>query len=547
VIRAGTISAISHAMIYVGGGNVVEAVGDGVREVPVSLAINGAILAVAYRDPRVDAAKAAAIVAYARSQVGQPYNYAGVTRVGWRILHPLQARIFDAIRDRFGADDNSAHSFYCSELVFSAFEAAGIPLVAQRADASTPEDLVRLTGGGLTYVGHLVASDTLFGIAMSLGGSDNPEYDVALIAQPDKNACWAASMAMLLSYRRAASFSPETLANEVGRSLASSYSWDLLTAVRDRYGFTAIAQPSNTSLYHTPQQWAEWLNQYGPLWVVIVGAPHAVVIGGIRGNLADPASVQVKVLNPWDTRIAFDNDPVAFNPPNSGYQDWLSFNQFAGDFGNMAQPDYGNWRVLYLPASAAAAQTLGLGGRLRLARPPKPIRALADDPLAPAQVAEPIEPSRVPGTRMSVSRGSAGASRWALDQLEGLKAPAAPGMVVSPSQTSDVNIELGAWPAIEGQDSPLPLTVSFRSNAQGAVGDVQIRAGTPANLTYGVDVMARIDNDVDAGNVAALKVGIDYRFSGFAQGGPAARIELRLLGDGRYERVNRWVSTAAAA
>jgi hypothetical protein len=91
------------------------------------------------------------------------------------------------------------------------------------------------------------------------------------------------------------------------------------------------------------------------------------------------------------------------------------------------------------------------------------------------------------------------------------------------------------------------LTLSFRANQQGGVGDVQIRAGTPANLAYGIDVSARIDNDADVGAVAALKVGIDYRFSGLAQGAPSARIELRLLGDGRWERVNRWLTTTAAA
>ncbi|MGH8077209.1 MAG: papain-like cysteine protease family protein, partial [Lysobacter sp.] len=364
----------------------------------------------------------------------------------------------------------------------------------------------------------------------------------------NKDACWAAAMAMLLSWRRKASTSPETLANEVGGSLASSYNWDLLEAVRTRYGFEMVAQPSNTSLYHSPQQWAEWLNRFGPLWVLIVGAPHAVVIAGIRGNLADPASVQVKVLNPWDTRVAFDSDPITFRPANNGYQDWLSFNQFAADFGNMAEPDYGNWRVLHLPATAAAAQTLG-ARELRLARPPS-VRTLqgSSDMIGSAgEAREPVEPSRVPGTRMSVLRGSAGASRWSLDQLEGQKMPAVAGPAVSQSATTDVNIELGAWPAIEGEAAPLPLTVSFRTTAQGSVGDVQIRAGVPAELGYGVEVVARIDDDGDVGNVAAVRIGIDYRFNGFAQDAPAARIDLRLLGDGRYERVNRWLTTSQAA
>ncbi|KAB8194961.1 hypothetical protein FKV24_005700, partial [Lysobacter maris] len=366
-IRAGTLSAISHAMVYVGDGNVVEAVGDGVREVPLATAIEPAILAVAYRDPRVDASRAQAIVDFARAQVGRPYNYGGVARAGYRILFPFSSRVLDAIRDIAGVDDDTARSFYCSELVYAAFEAAGIPLDTASGDPGTPDDLVQLRHGSLGYVGHLKARDELLGIALALStralrAADSPrtrvralqdegpsDYPVALIPQPDKNACWAASMAMLLSYRRSQSISPETLAQEVDASLSTSYDWDLLENVRDRYGFSVIPQPSNASLYHSPQEWARWLSLHGPLWVVIVGAPHAVVVAGIRGDLTDPAATEVKVLNPWDTRVAFDGDPVAFNPPNGGYEDWLPFADFAADYGNMAEPDYGNWRVLYLP------------------------------------------------------------------------------------------------------------------------------------------------------------------------------------------------------
>lgn len=407
------------------------------------------------------------------------------------------------------------------------------------------------SGGAIAGRQASTAAAFSLGMVRPLGSDGPPDYPVQLIPQPDKNSCWAASMAMLLSYRRNASYSPETLANEVGQSLATSYNWDLLTAVRDRYGFNLIEQPSNTSIYHTPQQWADWLGRHGPLWVVIVGAPHAVVLAGIRGNLADPAATQVKLLNPWDTRVSFDNDPVAFNPPNSGYQDWIGFEQFASDFGNMAEADYGNWRVLSLPASAATSQSLAAsrGGRLRLAQPPAPIHALDIDAgasAAPGETREPIEPTRIAGTRMSVLRGHAGASRWALDQMQGSKSPATTTAAVTSAAVIDVRIELGEWPAIEGQQSPLPLTIEFRA-AAGAVADIRIGAGTSPDLGYGVDVIARIDDDADVGAVAALKVGIDYRFNGLAAGSPAAHIELRLLGDGRYERVNHWLPSAAAA
>lgn len=180
-------------------------------------------------------------------------------------------------------------------------------------------------------------------------GLSEVRHQVYLVPQPDKNACWAAAMTMLLNFRRKSSTTPEAVVREVGGSLASSYSWDLLEKVRDRYGFVAIRQPDNASLYISPEQWQRWLSAHGPLWVVIVGAPHAVVISGIRER---GGKVEVEVLNPWDTRQRYDADPIAFRPSNAGYQSWQPFERFASDFGRMSQNDYGKWRVLHLPAQA---------------------------------------------------------------------------------------------------------------------------------------------------------------------------------------------------
>ena len=384
----------------------------------------------------------------------------------------------------------------------------------------------------------LGAGSAALAYGRALGNDDPSDHPVHLIPQPDKNACWAASMAMLLAHRRQQSRTPESIINEIGGSLASSYGWDLLNAARDHYGFRVIDQPSNASIYHAPRQWAEWLNTYGPLWVVIVGAPHAVVVAGIRGDLDNPKAAQVKILNPWDTRIAFDNDPIVFRPANQGYEDWLPFADFAADFGNMAQPDYGNWRILHLPVTAA--QSLSMGGQargLRLATPPPAVLAL--EMAGSGERREPIEPSRVADTRMSRVIGAAGATRWALDQLEGLKSPASPPMTVSSAAGGDVRIALDDWPAIEGAPTPLPLTIAFRHH-NGSLGDVRITAGVPANLAYGVEAVAKIEDCADADGVARLRVRVDYRFRGLAQGNPDATIELCLRGDGRYERENGW-------
>ena len=385
-------------------------------------------------------------------------------------------------------------------------------------------------------------------LARSRGlATENIEYDVALVPQPNKMACWAASMAMLLAFRRNASYDPETLTNEVGGTLMSSYGWDLLQGVRDRYGFTAIEVPSNASLYYSPAQWAQWLRDYGPLWVVIVGMPHAVVVSGLRGDTDSPANCQVKVLNPWDVRVAFDNDPVEFHPANNGYADWLPFNDFAADFGNMAEPDYGNWRVLYLPASAATAQGLGLGttragagrGRSGLPPPPRRVRAMSLENAGPTD--EPIEPSRVPGTAMRRVRGTAGRVTWSLDQLSGVKLPD-PSAAVVPALTP-TTITFDQWPYVGRDAPPLPLTLSFDTGA-GAIGNVNINAGSAADLPYDVTVTATIEDIPQGlpanGPLASLKVTIDYDFSGTPEGNVSARVHLRLVGNGRYDMDSTW-------
>ena len=88
---------------------------------------------------------------------------------------------------------------------------------------------------------------------------------------------------------------------------------------------------------------------------------------------------------------------------------------------------------------------------------------------------------------------------------------------------------------------PASVRVVFHHTAGGDVGHVRTEAGTPASLGYGAEVTARIEDTANVGGVAALRLVVDYRFSGLAQGNPVARTELRLLGDGRYERVSRWM------
>jgi hypothetical protein len=157
-------------------------------------------------------------------------------------------------------------------------------------------------------------------------------------------------MAMLLSFRQQASYAPEQLAQDCGRSLRTSYGWDMLEAVRTQFGFNDIALPSNASLYPSPQQWFDWLTANGPLWVTTTGAPsHAIILRGLSGDLT-PDGTTAAINNPWDTSTTFSDDPIDFSPVNEGRAYSESFADLANEFGTLNLANYGDWRVMYLPA-----------------------------------------------------------------------------------------------------------------------------------------------------------------------------------------------------
>ncbi len=216
-------------------------------------------------------------------------------------------------------------------------------------------------------------------------------YNVQLVPQPNKLACWAASMAMLVGFRRTQSIPAETLAQEVGRDLRTSYSWDMLEAVKNHFGFQDIRLPDNASLYYPPEQWHRWLSDYGPLWVTTIGAPsHAIIVHGISGDLT-PGGTTVHILNPWDINTSFDADAVDFNPFNQGTAYSRPFDQFASEFANLDLDNYGRWRVLYLPEGGTPTQASGLasasttwqpqGMRRNVGRAPQASRGMNGVPL----------------------------------------------------------------------------------------------------------------------------------------------------------------------
>ena len=140
------------------------------------------------------------------------------------------------------------------------------------------------------------------------------ETDVTLIPQPTDVTCWAASLAMVVSARDQASTDPEAIASRAGMNVTTGYGWnDIQRAVR---AWNLVEEGGQSAM---PDELERWLEEWGPIWVVEIGAPyHAVVLAGIHGD-GTPEGTSVTVYNPW--------------PPGVGAIETKSFLDFENEFG----------------------------------------------------------------------------------------------------------------------------------------------------------------------------------------------------------------------
>jgi cell wall-associated NlpC family hydrolase len=182
-IRLLTFSPVSHAAIYVGDGEVAEALGGGVRLRSMDRVLTEETVIAVFRDPALDAERARLLVDYARAQVGKPYDYVGVML---QAPFALQRRVCEfpgvpsLLREAclstlatfqliHGSDDR----FFCSQFVVQSYRAAGLPLTRAQPHWLSPEDIMHMRAGDvpalpveqpLTYVGHLKFTPLALGL-----------------------------------------------------------------------------------------------------------------------------------------------------------------------------------------------------------------------------------------------------------------------------------------------------------------------------------------------------------------------------------------------
>ena len=169
-IRVAIGADISHAMLYIGNGDVIEATGHGVEVNPLErVALNGATLAIALRRTHMTDQLRRAVVENAKQFKGRSYDKLGAAgsgmtskrvRVGVAagcIISPIACTAANTEFSRRVAEnaneENRDKMFFCSELVARAFELAGVPIVNGAATGVNPRAIK--VSSQLQYVGHL--------------------------------------------------------------------------------------------------------------------------------------------------------------------------------------------------------------------------------------------------------------------------------------------------------------------------------------------------------------------------------------------------------
>lgn len=175
-----TLSPVSHAAVYLGGNEVVEAVGEGIRKRSIGDMVAQEATVVAFRHPDFAANHMPGMNAFVDKHIGQKYNYFGIMlqapfAIERRLcelplmpsaLRDLCIRGIAAVQLGLGRNDQ----FFCSQFVLEAYKSAGLPLTDADPRLFTPGDLLHMREGdvpsvrihrALQYVGHLKSPPSL--------------------------------------------------------------------------------------------------------------------------------------------------------------------------------------------------------------------------------------------------------------------------------------------------------------------------------------------------------------------------------------------------
>ncbi len=180
-IRVFSNAAVSHSFIYLGNGNIAEAVGSGTRIRPLADALQETNLTVAFRRPDLTDNDIQAIIAFAEEKNGSGYNHLGIAlQAPFSIARnacelPVIPR---AVRHlclnalaTITVPSLGNKRLFCSQFVIEAFNRAGKPLTTARPQWVDPSDILHLREDDIAtiapvaklhYIGHLQCTPSLW-------------------------------------------------------------------------------------------------------------------------------------------------------------------------------------------------------------------------------------------------------------------------------------------------------------------------------------------------------------------------------------------------
>ncbi len=178
-VRLFNNASVSHAFIYLGDGQIAEAVGAGVRIRTLNEALNESTLTVAFRRDGLNDDDIAQLRQFAQQHSGKRYNYIGIAKqTPYSIVRNVcELPIVPRHIRRLCLNSVAAilitpfagEGFFCSQFVIESFNHIKKPLTTARPEAVTPRDILHLRQGDvasvkasthLQYVGHLQCANS---------------------------------------------------------------------------------------------------------------------------------------------------------------------------------------------------------------------------------------------------------------------------------------------------------------------------------------------------------------------------------------------------
>jgi len=173
-IRAMTFAPVSHAAVYIGDGQLVDAMRPGVRVRELHELLDEAAVVLVLRYPELTPEQAVGIREYAVNRAGAGFNFLGITlNAPFSLIRrlcelPLVSPVLrDACIRSVGVLNHLAASenrVFCSQLVLLAYRHAGVNVTAADPRLISPADILHMREGDVSslniekelhYVGRL--------------------------------------------------------------------------------------------------------------------------------------------------------------------------------------------------------------------------------------------------------------------------------------------------------------------------------------------------------------------------------------------------------